>query len=526
MMSPEHDTIETLHAHIAELQDEIRHLKQENSDLQLLNHTHVVHGDVVAEDLFSIIERNASLYHIQLGRFRQEILALHQKVAELEQEKNDLELLIEMNIEHADSLENDLLHKIESTLRESERRFRLISQTIPVPMIISRLSDHAIVYANTHAVTLFGLSMEALLQHRTSDFFLSEHWQELMKHFFKHDALMNYEIEGRRNDGSSFWGGCYAQSLPYNDDPCLLIAIHDMTRRKEAEEQIRTLNQELERRVEERTAELEAANQALQHSLETLQIAQKQLVQAEKMGALGALVAGVAHEINTPLGIGVTAASYLQQKTVNIRETYEHGQMRRSDFERYLDSTHDSTSMILENLKRAAEQVQSFKQVAVDQTSSEKRSFHLKSYFDDLLLSLHPKFKHTRHEILVQCSEELEMNSYPGALSQIFTNLFMNSLIHGFDDRSKGTIELQVTRERNVVHFLYRDNGKGIAQEHLSRIFEPFYTTKRGKGGTGLGLHIVYNLVTQKFGGSITCHSTPGEHTTFLVHIPMQHNET
>jgi signal transduction histidine kinase len=258
--------------------------------------------------------------------------------------------------------------------------------------------------------------------------------------------------------------------------------------------------------------------------METLQIAQKQLVEAEKMAALGTLVAGVAHEINTPIGIGVTAASYLQQRTQEISHRYETETMNRSALEKYFEIAHESSEMILQNLQRAAEQIQSFKQVAVDQTSHEKRRFKVKPYIDDLLLSLHPKLKRTKHTVNVQCPENIEIVSYPGAFSQILTNFILNSLLHGFEDIAQGEIVIEMTEEPEFLWLRYSDNGRGMTRDEQSHVFEPFYTTKRAQGGTGLGLHIVYNLVTQQLGGIIHCESTPGTGTTFVIRIPLVEN--
>ena len=300
------------------------------------------------------------------------------------------------------------------------------------------------------------------------------------------------------------------------------IQLHEeIIERKRAEDALRKLNEELEFRVEARTIELKEINDALLESLETLKKTQAQLVQAEKMAALGGLVAGIAHEINTPIGIGVTAVSYLEQKTRECEEKYEQGRMLRSDLEKYLKIARESTSMILKNLRRAADQIQSFKQIAIDQTSDEQRRFKLKACIDDLLLGLHPKFSKTRHTIAIYCPGDLELISYPGAFSQILTNLILNSLSHGFEQKAQGTIVLQITCEHDTLELQYSDDGCGMTAETLSRIFEPFYTTKRGQGGTGLGLHIVYNLVTQQLRGNITCESTPGIGTTFHIEVPI-----
>lgn len=283
---------------------------------------------------------------------------------------------------------------------------------------------------------------------------------------------------------------------------------------KKAEEALRILNEELEQRVEDRTLELREANAALQESLE-------QLILMEKMSALGGLVAGIAHELKTPIGVGVTAASHLEDMTRELEQQYQASRMKRSDLERYVRIARESTTMILENLRRASEQIQGFKQVAVDQSSDQQRQFHLRSYINDVFLSLHPELRKTSHHVTILCPDDLEIESYPGAFSQIITNLVMNSLIHGFEHTDQGEMLLSISLEGETLRIIYQDNGKGIPPEYLSKIFDPFFTTKRGQGGSGLGLNIVYNLVTQKLHGSITCESTPNRETRFIIHIPL-----
>ncbi len=278
---------------------------------------------------------------------------------------------------------------------------------------------------------------------------------------------------------------------------------------------LQRFNQNLEQLVSDRTREL---SQTLDH----LRTTQTKLVESEKMAALGGLVAGVAHEINTPIGIGVTAASLLAQKTTGFFETYKGGKMKRSDLEKFLDTAMQSSSMILANLSRAADLIQSFKQVAIDQSTEEKRIFKVKGYLEEILLSLRAKLKQTRHQVEIQGSEQLTLNSYPGVLSQIVTNLIINSLIHAYEPETAGRIAIAFHQDETQFQLEYSDDGKGIPPESLNRIFDPFFTTKRGQGGSGLGLHIIYNLVTQKLSGTIYCESQLGQGTKFIIKLPNQ----
>lgn len=303
------------------------------------------------------------------------------------------------------------------------------------------------------------------------------------------------------------------------------LAFEDSSRR-EAEEAVRQMNMALEERVKQRTGELEHSNIELREAMDTLKLTQKHLVQNEKMAALGELVAGVAHEINTPVGVAVTAASHLEQRTRKFLEAYRAGAMKRSDLDAYVNTTEESSAMLLANLSRAAELVQSFKKVAVDQSSEARRTFNLRAYLDEILLSLRPKLKKTLHEVQITCPDDLEINSFPGLYSQVVTNLIMNSLIHGFGDNTSGGImTLNFAPDGDRLHFEYTDNGKGISEDHLSRIFDPFFTTRRGSGGSGLGLHLLYNIVTANLGGTVECRSTVGEGTTFSIVLPLERGE-
>lgn len=292
--------------------------------------------------------------------------------------------------------------------------------------------------------------------------------------------------------------------------------------RQLAQDELDKQNSQLQQEITERElaeAQLHEKAEQLEQTLHNLKQAEAQLIQTEKMAALGGLVAGIAHEINTPIGIGVTAASFLMEKTTSFSERFHSGAMKRSDLEKFLTMAQQSSEMTLTNLNRAAELIQSFKQIAVDQSSESKRVFNFISYLEEILLQLSPKLKATQHTVEVQGDRLLNLNSYPGALSQIVTNLVMNSLIHAYAPDEAGRIMLTFWQTGGVVVLEYADDGKGIPPDDLQKIFEPFFTTKRGQGGSGLGLHIVYNLVTRKLGGTIHCESQLGEGTKFMIRL-------
>jgi signal transduction histidine kinase len=280
-------------------------------------------------------------------------------------------------------------------------------------------------------------------------------------------------------------------------------------------------------RAEQKAKELAHTSKVLVHtnhhlteSIEKLNATQDQLVQNEKMASLGGLVAGIAHEINTPIGIGVTAASHLQDNIILFQSKFDSGKIKKSEMAEFLEASNEASSILLKNLERAAKLIRSFKQVAIDQTSEDLRSFKLKEYLEEVIHSLRPNLKKTHITIELICDKELELNSYPGAYSQILTNFILNSLIHGYEGNPKGLIIIDITLKDDEILLRYCDDGRGIPEEHITKLFDPFFTTRRGQGGSGLGLHLVYNIVTQQLNGSISAQNKPSMGACFELTIP------
>lgn len=271
-----------------------------------------------------------------------------------------------------------------------------------------------------------------------------------------------------------------------------------------------------------RQAEEEAhrASQETAKAYEELRRAQDSLLEAERLASLGGLVAGVAHEINTPVGITLTSASVLKDATTRVTQAMAGGAMRKSDLQEYLGLADECTGLIMSNADRAAHLIQSFKQIAVDQTDEARRAFALREYIEEVVTSLRPRIKQTRVRINIDCAPGINVDAYPGAFAQVITNLVMNTLVHAFEPDEEGTVDIRVRKDGGCIELRFADNGKGIPPDDLGRVFEPFFTTRRGQGGTGLGLNIVYNLITRRFGGTVTVESQPGHGTAFTIRFP------
>jgi len=273
--------------------------------------------------------------------------------------------------------------------------------------------------------------------------------------------------------------------------------------------------------IESKNLQLNDSNTKLKTMLEDLRNAQKMLIESEKMASLGGLVAGVAHEINTPIGIGLTGITHLDDLTKNIEKSFSNGTMTKNEFLEYLGSLDELNFLIKNNLDKAAHLINSFKQIAVDQTSEEKREFNVYCYLNEILKSINSITRKSNVKIEILCSKEIYITSYPGLFSQIITNLVINSLIHAFNEKEQGTILIKVEIKQHQLFITYSDNGKGIKKEHLNKIFEPFFTTNRKNGGSGLGLNIIYNIVTSMLSGSISCHSEENSGVKFLIKIKL-----
>ncbi|MCG7489292.1 ATP-binding protein [Vibrio sp. Of14-4] len=288
----------------------------------------------------------------------------------------------------------------------------------------------------------------------------------------------------------------------------------NITELKLTQIELEELNQNLERMVASRTLDLK-------QSMEQLQDAQDKLVESEKLAALGGLVAGVAHEVNTPLGIAVTATSVIRDVTSELNAAFASQTLTSTQFESLMKRMSDSSQMLEHNLNRAAQLVRDFKQTAVDQVSEARSQFNVSQVIEALLASLHPETRKVPVSPILEGDKAIVMNSLPGVLTQIISNLVMNSINHAFESQPKAEISIKFYQEEEMIIFEYRDNGGGVEEALHQKIFEPFYTSKRGLGGSGLGLNLVFNLVHQKLKGELEFSSEVGNGVFFKLKVPL-----
>lgn len=258
-------------------------------------------------------------------------------------------------------------------------------------------------------------------------------------------------------------------------------------------------------------------NHELKGSIIELKKAQERLLDAEKMAVLGTMSAEVTHEINTPIGVSITSTTYLADLLIKLKADIENNKLSKRELNDFTDNSQQGLNLLLNNLERASDLVTSYKQVAVDQISEKIRQINLAKYLDEIIHSLHPKLKKTNHTIKVNCPSDAEIYCHAGAISQIFTNLIINSVLHGFKNINRGEITITVQFNGEQIHIVYKDNGHGLSEHQLAHLFDPFFTTESGKGGTGLGTHIVHNLVTDTLGGIIHASSAVDKGLTYEI---------
>lgn len=399
----------------------------------------------------------------------------------------------------------------------------------PLPVIVIDPHANHIIDCNDAAVAIFGFgSREATLKLDASAVSAPTQYDGTPSKIAVRPhttaalagAPQVYDWRHRRPEGSEFDAEVHLTRFGPEEAPLLLASLFDVTERKANAAALQRMNEALESRVAERTRDLASSNAELSATVEQLQRTQGELVRSERLASLGSLVAGVAHELNTPLGSALLVATTLGDGIEDLRRKLASGELKRSTLDTFLDQQDEAQALIVRNARRAAELIGRFKQVAVDQTSEQRRRFDLAEVANEVLGTLQPRLRKTPHQVQVDIPEALRMDSYPGPLGQVLTNLVMNAMVHGLGEEA-GEIRV-AARPIGVdqVELVVSDNGIGIPTEHLTRIFDPFFTTKLGEGGSGLGLHIVYSLVQRSLGGRISVESSTGKGARFTVVLP------
>ncbi|MFZ6675220.1 PAS domain-containing sensor histidine kinase [Undibacterium sp. Xuan67W] len=376
----------------------------------------------------------------------------------------------------------------------------------PDCMTISRMSDGTYIEVNSAFERTIGLERKDIIGKTVGELQIwidPERRNVLIDLLRKNHTVTDFPAIMKLHQGEVRETVINAVIFESRGEELMIALTHDVTDIREAQRKILDLNLNLERRVNDRTVELEATNHELINTLDTLKMTMDQLVQSEKLAALGSLVAGIAHELNTPIGNSLTVASTQEELLRTIRANFETG-IKRSELDKFFNELSLATEILMRNLGRAVNLVDSFKQVAVDRTSSQRRVFSLSDHIEKILVSLYPMINKSSCKIETDIDDDILLDSFPGALSQVVINLVENAMKHGFSTMDPGVIHIDAKKTgTGQVILQIQDNGNGISPEHIHRIFEPFFTTRLGQGGSGLGLHIVHNIVTDLLGGSI-----------------------
>ncbi|MDO9560551.1 MAG: PAS domain S-box protein, partial [Bradyrhizobium sp.] len=398
--------------------------------------------------------------------------------------------------------------RAEDAIAEGRRLLQQVIDTVPA---VINVKDKQLRYVlmNRYMAGIFGVEPSEAIGHTTTDL-MSRYGAEKTDENDKRVLEAGRELgfyEEEYKDSSGNMRQWLVNKLPLLDaegeiEHIVTVAL-DIGERKRGE------------------LEMRKAKDAAEAALRNLRETQNSLIEAEKLAALGRLVAGVAHEVNNPVGISLTVASSLERKTALFSAEVARGDLKRSSLTEFLATSRDASSQLVANLNRAAELITSFKQVAADRNYSDQRTFDLGDLTEQVVMSLRPGLRKHNLTLNVDCQPNLIMNSYPGPYGQVLTNLFLNSVAHAFPDGKTGTVDIQVRESgKDNVEILFSDNGCGMSLDVRRRAFDPFFTTRRDQGGTGLGLHIVYSIVTNRLGGRLDLDSEPGGGTRIQIILP------
>lgn len=412
--------------------------------------------------------------------------------------------------------------KIAQEVAEStEEKYRKLFTSSMDAMLI--IDEYTFTDFNQTAISMFGFTTENPMQDLGPGTLSPEFQMDGTPSSVKSIEMMNlayqngshrFEWLHKRRNGEVFPTEVVLTAIPDLNKQILYAIVRDITQQKQHEATIYELNRNLENLVYERTQELEK-------SISNLKDTQEQMIEQEKMATLGTLVAGITHDLSTPLGNAVMASSYLLKEFQAMKEMFATGAISKSKFEHFIEDGLASATSVVRNLDHATQQITSFKNIAVDQSNESVRQINLKNYLEEIVSTFHSRLKKTHHTVLVEGPENLQIKCYPGSLAQIVTNLISNTLIHGFKERDDGTIRIAFEAGDEKLQLFYEDDGCGIDPELEKKVFEPFITTRREHGSSGLGLHIVSSIVQQKLGGNIHIESKERAYTRFYIQFPM-----
>ena len=482
-------------------------------------------GEVVGQSVFELYKDSPEIIDAIHRAFAGETMYFQHRLNDLHfdnyiapkfDENNNVVALICVAIDISDKMKTEYL------LQKEKNWSKAIIDSVPGILYLYD-NEERLVYWNKNLEELTGYSPDELFNMKLYDWFKNDDAmieviaKELKKAIQGEVACTDTYL--RVKSGECIPMHMTAVELEIDGSSYMTGIGIDIREIKKMQQELIETNRNLEDTVSKRTKELTQANQELSESYEKTKEMQSYLIQSEKMAALGNLVAGVAHEINTPIGIGVTAASHLNELSQDLITKVKAGSMDQQDLIEFIEDLEQASGIILRNLNRASKLVKSFKQVSADQASEPRRQFNVKEYLDEILVSLSPKLNKTKHQISVICKPDLFIDGYPGAFAQIISNLLINSLMHAYQPDEVGNIMISITKQEKFIEIIFSDDGKGIDTENIGNIFDPFFTTKRGAGGTGLGLSVVYNIITQQFGGTIYCESQPGKGTSFIIRL-------
>jgi PAS domain S-box-containing protein len=406
------------------------------------------------------------------------------------------------------------LRTLADELAESEARVRTIIDSA-YEAFVGIDGNGVVLDWNRRAETVFGWARAEAVGCTVAELIIPERYRKAhaagMRHFLAtgNGPVLNrcIEISALNREGNEFPVELSIWQIPNTKQPMFGAFLRDVTERKRTEAELQQLNEKLEQRVEERTCELRRA--------------MDQIMESEKLASLGSIVAGVAHELNTPIGNMMLTASTLTQNIEEIQAAVAQNKLGRRTLDAFLDDCANATKVMVRGAERANTLISSFKQIAVDQTSQRQRTFDLRELVADTLNTLGTAMRHAKVDSSTDIPPGIVMNSCPGDLEQIFTNLITNSIRHGFSDRPSGKIGIAARQYDEMVEIIYCDDGVGIAPDLHRKVFEPFYTTKLGQGGSGLGMFIVHNLVHGSLKGDIRIESDAGKGVVFSMHLPL-----